>query len=118
MNFRSEQFRPEPLQEVDESKGDEEGEDEGERDTERDTEKETEHDTEKETDGEGEGGEGESEGLRERYRHKSSSVDSLENMEKVEVLQINHPELIQPTEVIISDTILETAEPVLTPMGR
>ena len=51
-------------------------------------------------------------------RHTSSSVDSVENLEQAEMLHINQSELIQPTEVMVSDTVtVERAEPVLTPQG-
>ena len=49
--------------------------------------------------------------------YRSGSVDSLE---KVAVLHAtNQAELIQPTEVVISDTVLEErAEPILSPRGE
>ena len=56
----------------------------------------------------------------ENYSKASGSVDSLEVLGKVEVLQIDQPALIQPTEVLVSDAVfVETAsEPVLTPIGQ
>lgn len=55
----------------------------------------------------------------ENYSKASGSVDSLEALGKVEVLQIDQPALIQPTEVVVNDAVfVETAEePRLTPRG-
>lgn len=54
------------------------------------------------------------------YSKTSGSVDSLEAIGKVEVMQIDQPTLIQPTEVVVSDAVfVERAEDrALTPMGQ
>ena len=48
--------------------------------------------------------------------HHKTSVESIDSV-KAEMLT-DQSELIQPTEVIISDAVLEHAEPVLTPLGQ
>ncbi len=47
----------------------------------------------------------------------STSIGSMETLDKVEVLQIDQPQLISPNEVVVNDAVFVQAEPPLSPYG-